>query len=72
MNLLFNVKQVEEEIGMIDGYSVDEVINTVFRRYKNMYARLKDAKKLLIFVLQFGSDDFLLDEEIDKKIKEIK
>lgn len=72
MNLLFNVKQVEEEIGMIDGYNVDEVINTVFRRYKNMYARLKDAKKLLIFVLQFGSDDFLLDEEIDKKIKEIK
>ncbi len=72
MNLLFNVKQVEEEIGMIDGYSVDEVTNTVFRRYKNMYARLKDAKKLLIFVLQFGSDDFLLDEEIDKKIKEIK
>lgn len=72
MNLLFNVKQVEEEIGMIDGYNVDEVINTVFRRYKNMYAKLKDAKKLLIFVLQFGSDDFLLDEEIDKKIKEIK
>lgn len=72
MNLLFNVKQVEEEIGMIDGYSTDEVTNTVFRRYKNMYARLKDAKKLLIFVLQFGSDDFLFDEEIDKKIKEIK
>ncbi len=72
MNLLFNVKQVEEEIGMIDGYSVDEVTNIVFRRYKNMYARLKDAKKLLIFVLQFGSDDFLFDEEIDKKIKEIK
>lgn len=72
MNLLFNVKQVEEEIGMIDGYSTDEVFNTVFRRYKNMYARLKDAKKLLIFVLQFGSDDFLFDEEIDKKIKEIK
>lgn len=72
MNLLFNIKQVEEEIGMIDGYSTDEVFNTVFRRYKNMYARLKDAKKLLIFVLQFGSDDFLFDEEIDKKIKEIK
>lgn len=72
MNLLFNVKQVEEEIGMIDGYSTDEVFNTVFKRYKNMYARLKDAKKLLIFVLQFGSDDFLFDEEIDKKIKEIK
>lgn len=72
MDLLFNVKQVEEEIGMIDGYSTDEVFNTVFRRYKNMYARLKDAKKLLIFVLQFGSDDFLFDEEIDKKIKEIK
>ena len=72
MNLLFNVKQVEEEIGMIDGYSTDEVFNTVFKRYKNMYARLKDAKKLLIFVLQFGSDDFLFDEEIDKKIEEIK
>ena len=72
MTLLFNVKQVEEEIGMIDGYSTDEVFNTVFRRYKHMYARLKDTKKLLIFVLQFGSDDFLFDEEIDKKIKEIK
>lgn len=72
MDLLFSVKQVEEEIGMIDGYSVDEVSNTIYKRYKNMYIKLKDVRKLLIFELQFGRDSLLFDEENDKKIKEIK
>lgn len=72
MDLLFSVKQVEEEMGMIDSYNVDEVSNTVYKRYRNMYIQLKDVRKLLIFELRFGSNDFLLDEEIDKKIKEIK
>ena len=73
INLLFSVKQVEEEIGMIEGYSVDEVINIVYKRYKNMYIKLKDARKLLIFELQFSNDKLLFDEEYKiKKIEEIK
>ena len=71
IDLLFNVKQIEEKIGMINSYSTDEVINTVYKRYKNMYIKLKDIRKLLILELKFTSDNFLFEEE-NKKIKEIK
>lgn len=71
IDLLFNVKQIEEKIGMINSYSTDEVINTVYKRYKNMYIKLKDIRKLLILEVKFTSDNFLFEEE-NKKIKEIK
>ena len=38
-----------------------------------MYIKLKDARKLLIFELQFSNDKLLFDEEYKiKKIEEIK
>ena len=69
IDLLFNVKQIEETIGMINSYSTDEVINTVYKRYKNMYIKLKDIRKLLILELKFTSDNFLFEEEKNKKIR---
>ncbi len=72
IKLLYTVRQVEEEIGIVDEYSASEVVNTVHKRYKNTYVKLKNIRKLLIFELQFGSDNFLFDEKINKKIKEIK
>ena len=54
---------------MINSYSTDEVINTVYKRYKNMYIKLKDIRKLLILELKFTSDNFLFEEEKNKKLR---
>ena len=63
IDLLFNVKQIEEKIGMINSYSTDEVINTAYKRYKNMYIKLKDIRKLLIDIIDSDLQEIIVEDE---------
>ena len=69
VDLLFNVKMVEGEMGFVSDCSFDEVRDVVYKRYRSMYIRHKDLLGLLFLKLDFDHSDLLFNDEMIKKIK---
>lgn len=53
IELLYNVKGIEQEMGLLGDFNDKDIINIAYKRYKNMYIRLKDIDKLLSFDFKF-------------------
>ena len=72
IRLLYNVRNVEYDMGLIDKkVSKEDVVGICYRRYCNMFKRVKQDDKLSYFRLFFRLSDFdsLFDEiRVKKKI----
>lgn len=58
VKLLYKVKQVEQEMGLIKEYSNEEIVKTSFKRYINMGNRLNDKERLFDYMIGFKLYDF--------------
>lgn len=71
IRLLYNIKKIEQEMGIVDDYTKNEIINTAYKRYINMSHRLNDKNRLFNYEIGFALSDFneLFDGENNDFIK---